>query len=518
MSPRFAKCESIADLYVRNCRWIGQRSFLVDDQGGSSSGDEALDQSLRFASALRDAALVAGDVVAFLCLGSVSHMAAWYGTFAGGYIAANLHTRNSSVAQLAEALQWLGAKFVVHDAEFTSAIAAAVHESGLPIQTLALDDGKSWKALLDAAQPLAYARERPDPGAVAAVILSSGSTGKPKGVMHSQASLLACALAGQALLEGIHRHDTILIPMNPSFAGWVMFVLPALAGRSRLLLVRRFEPASVVDFAERERVTILNMVPTMWRMVFEVITPERDFTCVRLTCVGGELPTADDISRITARFCPRVTAIYMAGESGNGCAVTVTADDMAEGQKLGSTGLPTIGADVRIVALDGSVDDVLPPGELGEIVVTGSTVALGYWREPALTAMKFVDGWWRSGDMGCLDNSGYLWMSGRADNVINTGGIKVHAEEIESAIMSLDGVSSCVVVGCKDAKFGQRVEAYVVTTRPDVSADSVRAHLKDVRQLSAYKVPKAFHFLTAMPTGLTGKVDRRALQLRSESQ
>jgi acyl-CoA synthetase (AMP-forming)/AMP-acid ligase II len=518
MSTRFAKCESIADLYVRNCRWKGQRQFFVDDQGGSIGGAQALDQSLRFASALRDASLVPGDVVAFLCLGSVSHMVAWFGTFTGGYVAANLHTRNNSVAQIAEALQWLGAKMVVHDAEFTSAVAAAVHESGLPIQTLALDDGTSWKALLDAAKPLDYARERPDPGAVAAVILSSGSTGKPKGVMHSQATLLACALAGQALLEGIHRHDTILIPMNPSFAGWVMFILPAVAGRSRLLLVRRFEAASVVDLSERERVTILNMVPTMWRMVFDVITPERDFTCVRLTCVGGELPTADDVSRITARFCPRVTAIYMAGESGNACAVTVTAEDMADGSKVGSTGLPTIGADMRIVDLDGSIDDMLPPGQRGEIVVTGSTVALGYWREPALTAKKFVDGWWRSGDMGHLDEDGYLWMSGRADNVINTGGIKVHAEEIETAIMSLEGVSSCVVVGCKDAKFGQRVEAYIVATRPDVTADAVRAHLKDVRQLSAYKVPKAFHFLTAMPTGLTGKVDRRELQRRSESQ
>ena len=151
MTTRFARCESIADLYVRNCRWKGQRPFFIDDQGDSASGDEALDQSLRFASALRDASLVPGDVVAFLCLGSVSHMVAWYGTFTGGYIAANLHTRNNSVPQIAEALQWLGAKFVVHDAEFTSAVAAAVQESGLPIQTLALDDGTSWNALLDAA-------------------------------------------------------------------------------------------------------------------------------------------------------------------------------------------------------------------------------------------------------------------------------------------------------------------------------------------------------------------------------
>jgi acyl-CoA synthetase (AMP-forming)/AMP-acid ligase II len=503
---------------VRNCRWKGQQALFVDDQGTSYTGEQALDHSLRFASALRGAALVPGDVVAYLCLGSASHIVAWFGTFAGGYVAANLHTRNNSVAQIAEALQWLGAKLVVHDAEFASVVDAAVRETGLPIRTLALDDDAgSWDAFIRHAAPLDYASERPDAAALAAVILSSGSTGQPKGVMHSQASLLACAASGQVMLAGIHRHDTILIPMSPSFAGWVMFVLPALAGRARLLLVRRFEAAHVVDLAERERVTILNMVPTMWRMVFDVVTPERDFTSVRMTCVGGELPSADDIVRITVRFCPRIAAIYMAGESGNGCAITVNAEDMADGRKVGSTGLPTVGADVRIVDPDGSIDDVLPPGHRGEIVVTGSSVALGYWRDPALTAKKFIDGWWRSGDLGHLDEDGYLWVNGRADNVINTGGIKVHAEEIEAEILTHGEVAACAVVGCTDAKFGQRIEAYIVASSAELTSDALKSYLKDVRQMSGHKVPKAFHFLDALPTGLTGKLDRRALRERSEA-
>jgi acyl-CoA synthetase (AMP-forming)/AMP-acid ligase II len=255
----------------------------------------------------------------------------------------------------------------------------------------------------------------------------------------------------------------------------------------------------------------------MWRMVSEVVTPERDFTSVRLTCVGGELPTADDVSRITARFCPHIAAIYMAGESGNGCAITVTTEDMADGRKMGSTGLPTVGADVRIVDPDGSINDILPPGQRGELVVTGSSVALGYWRDPVLTAEKFIDGWWRSGDLGHLDEDGYIWVNGRADNVINTGGIKVHAEEIESEISTHQDVSACAVIGCADAKFGQRIEAYVVSKSGQLTSDILRSYLKDVRQLSGHKVPKVFHFLPALPTGLTGKLDRRALRERSEA-
>lgn len=517
MTTRFDTCTSIADLYVRTCRWKGQRALFADDRNRSYTGEQALNHSLRFATALRDAALEPGDVVAFLCLGSASHIVAWLGTIAGGYVASSLHTRTDSPARVAETLQWLGAKLVVHDMEFAPLVHAAVRATGQPIRTLALDDDNSWQAFIDAAAPLDYENQRPQAASLAAIVLSSGSTGQPKGIMHSQASLLACAVAGQGTLEGVHRHDTVMLTMNPSFAGWVMFVLPPLAGKSRLYFVRRFEPAHVVDVAERERVTILPLVPTMWRMVLDLDIAHRDLSSLRLTCCGGESPTAEDVARITTRICKRIASIYMACESGNGCAVTACAEDLADGSKIGSTGLPTIGADVRIVSPDGSIDDVLPPGQQGEIVVTGSSVALGYWRDPALTAKKFVDGWWRSGDLGHLDEDGYLWVSGRADNLINTGGIKVHAEEIESEIMTHDAVLSCAVVGCTDAKFGQRIEAYLVAKNPGLTADAVKSYLKEVRQLDNYKVPKAFHFLSALPTGLTGKLDRRALRDRSES-
>jgi len=519
MTTRFAMCDSLADLYVRTCRWKGARTLFADDQGTSYTGEQALNGSLRFACALRSASLKPGDVVAFLCLGSASHAVSWFGTIAGGFVASSLHVRNDSVERIAETLQWLGAKLVVHDAAFTPLVNAAVHQCILPIRTLALDDeAGSWEAFISNAPPLDYDRERPDAAALASIVLSSGSTGQPKGVMHSQATLLACAAAGPGILEGIRRHDTLMLTMNPSFAGWVMFVLPAIAGKSRIYFVRRFEPTHVVELVERERVTILPMVPTMWRMVLDLDTTNRDLTSLRLIGVGGESPTADDVTRLTARICKRIAPGYMAGESGNGCAVMIASEDLVDGRKIGSTGQPTVGADVRIVDPEGSIEDVLPPGQTGEIVVTGSSVALGYWRDPALTAKKFVDGWWRSGDLGHLDEDGYLWVNGRADNVINTGGIKVHAEEIESEIMTHEKVATCAVVGRTDAKFGQRIVAYVVASGAGLTSDDLKSYLKDVRQVSGYKVPKSFHFLSALPVGLTGKLDRRALRDRSEPE
>jgi acyl-CoA synthetase (AMP-forming)/AMP-acid ligase II len=517
MTTGFAKCESLADLFVRTSRWKAQRALFADDQDRSSTGEQALDQALRFASALRNASLAQGDVVAFMCLGSAPHAVAWFGAVAGGYVTSNMHMRTESVERVAETLQWLDAKVVVHDVAFASLVDAAVRSSGLPIKTVALDDADgAWDAFIGRAVPLDYDAERPDPASLASIVLSSGSTGKPKGVMHSQASLLAAAVAGQGMLEGLHRHDTVLLPMNPSFAAWLMFVLAAIAGSSRLYFVRRFEPALVVDVVERERVTMLPMVPTMWRMMLELDTAKRDLTSLRLIGVGGESPTVDDVKRMTARFCRRIAGGYMASESANGCAVMIKAEDLLDLRKIGSTGLPVTGADVRIVDPEGSIGDVLAPGRVGEIVVTGSSVAGGYWRDPALSAKKFVDGWWRSGDLGHLDEDGYLWVNGRADNVINTGGIKVYAEEIEAEITTHEGVASCAVIARSDARFGQRIVAYVVAKTGGLTSDDLKSHLKDVRRLDSYKVPKEFHFLGALPVGLTGKLDRRALRELAE--
>lgn len=519
MTSPFVTCTSIADLFVRTCRWKAQNEMFGDDQGGRYNGDRALDHALRFASALGKASLNPGDVVAFMCMGSAAHAVAWFGTVTGGYVASSLHTRTDSPERVAESLRWLGAKLVVHDMAFAPLVHAAVSQAGIPVRALALDDeDKSWETFLQAAEPLDYDSVRPQADSLAAILLSSGSTGQPKGVMHTQASLLATAMAGQGMLEGLRRHDTILLPMNPSFAAWVMFAMGALAGKSRLYFVRRFEPAQVIELVERERVTILPMVPTMWRMILDLDTSKHDLSSLRLIGVGGESLTLNDVSRLTSRICKRIAAGYLASESANGCAVMLTSEDLEGGHKIGSTGQPVAGADLRIVDPEGTIHDVLPSGDIGEIVVTGSSVALGYWRDPELTTKKFVEGWWRSGDIGHVDAEGYLWVSGRADNVINSGGIKVHAEEIELEIMTHSDVTSCAVIAQTDARFGQRIVAYIVASNEGLTHDDLVTYLKLTRRLDGYKVPKTFHFLSALPMGLTGKLDRRALRTLSEAQ
>jgi len=180
--------------------------------------------------------------------------------------------------------------------------------------------------------------------------------------------------------------------------------------------------------------------------------------------------------------------------------------------KIGSSGRPVLGVDLRILAPAGGFDDEAPPGETGEIVISGPSLSIGYWKDPELTRQKFRDGWWRSGDLGRLDDDNYLWVSGRIDNVINSGGIKVSGEEIEHALLVHPAIAQCAVVGQPDAKLGQRIEAYVVARGTPPDGDELGRFLREQRHLAGFKIPKAFHRLDALPTGPTGKLFRRALR------
>src|SRR4029077_10390708 len=153
----------------------------------------------------------------------------------------------------------------------------------------------------------------------------------------------------------------------------------------------------------------------------------------------------------------------------------------------------------------------LPVGETGEIVVSGASIAAGYWRDPELTTQRLPAGGWGGGDLRDAGARGYIWIDGRVDNVINTGGIKVHAEEIEEAIRAHPDIRECAVIGRTDATFGQRIVAYVSTADPRLTAAKLEAFLRDEIELAGFKVPKGFCFVDALPTGATGKVDRKLL-------
>lgn len=491
---------TLNDMFRRACRWRGAAEMLVDDTL-RVTGDEAAQRVTRASGVISTAGVRPGNVVAFLCRSSVRHTLAYFGALGAGAVVCNLHTRETQSA-LADTIAWLEAKLIVCDADLAGmAIAVA---RGVPV--IALDD-TGWEHA-DAAAP-SIARQPDD---LAAIILSSGSTGRPKGAMHSHRTLIETAKAGQQLYAQITPHDSVLVTMAPSFAAWAHVVLPYIAGKAKVVFGGVFDPAGFLRTVASERITMAPLVPTMWRRVLAQDASGLDLSALRAASISGEPPTRGDLEGIHARMCRMICALYLASEGGNASGAFATTEDLLTRGKAATSGRPVVNADLRIIDPEGGIDDVLARGEVGEICITGASLALGYWKDEALTQARFIDGWWRTGDLGRLDDDGDLFVEGRIDNLINSGGIKVHAEEIERVLMLHPQVAMAAVVGVSDPAWGQRIEAHVVPRDPSLDIDELLRFCRGDGALASFKLPKAIHLCAELPLGPTGKLYRRALR------
>ena len=506
--------ETLSDLFIRSAAWRGRDELFVDDVD-RMTGTAALEQALRIAKGFAGNGAAPGGVIAYLCRSSARHAVAWFAAPLSGRIACNLHVRETP-ERLGQALDWLDAKILVHDEDLETEATAAVAASGRAIRRISLGVRGSADAdysdIVATAAPFDVAATRPNPSDVATIVFSSGTTGRPKGIVHSQKTLLEAAKGGQVVMGPITPDSATLLYMQPSFAAWPIIVLPYVAGKAKVCFGKLFTPAAFLESCQRERVTLAPLVPTMWRMVFEAGPENYDLSALTLVSISGEAPAPSDVRQLYDKFCKNICCVYLSGEAFTASGVMANTVDLIERGKIGSSGRPVVGCDVRILLPGGSFDDEALNGETGEIAISGPSLAIGYWKDPELTREKFRGGWWRSGDLGRLDADNYLWVSGRIDNVINSGGIKVSGEEIEHALLSHPSVAQCAVVGQPDQRLGQRIEAYLVARGTPPTTGEISLFLRHQRHLAGYKIPKAFHWIDAMPTGPTGKLFRRALR------
>jgi acyl-coenzyme A synthetase/AMP-(fatty) acid ligase len=506
--------ETLSDLFIRSAQWRGRDELFVDD-ADRITGAQALDSALRIAQGFADHGAGPGQVIAYLCRSSARHAVSWFAAPLSGRIACSLHVRETP-ERLGHALSWLEAKILVHDADLEAEAIAAVTASGREIRCISL--GARGGADADYGEIVAklerfdVAAHRPNPVDIAAIVFSSGTTGKPKGIVHTQKTLLEAAKGGQVTMGPITSDSATLLYMQPSFAAWPIIVLPFVAAKAKVCFGKAFTPTAFLESCQRERITKAPLVPTMWRMVFEAGPENYDLSALTLVSISGEAPAPSDVRQLYDRICKNICCVYLSGEAFTASGVMANTSDLMERGKIGSSGRPVVGADVKILVPGGGFDDEAEGGETGEIAISGPSLAVGYWKDPELTHAKFRDGWWRSGDLGRLDTDQYLWVSGRIDNVINSGGIKVSGEEIEHALLSHPSVAQCAVVGQPDGRLGQRIEAYLVARGAPPAAEELSQFLRQQRHLAGFKVPKAFHWIDAMPTGPTGKLFRRALR------
>jgi O-succinylbenzoic acid--CoA ligase len=345
-----------------------------------------------------------------------------------------------------------------------------------------------------------------DSDALHSIVSTSGSGGEPKGVCLTLRNHLANAL-GSALNLGVHADDRWLLNLPLYHIGGMAVMFRAAMYGTTVVVHDRFDAESTWRAIDENRVTQMSLVATTLRRLLDARPTRKCPNHLRSVLVGGGPVPESLIDEARGEGFP-VLPTYGMTETSSQFATLSPADSHS---KRHTAGRPLAFGEIMICD---ERDAVTPEGVEGRIYVRGPMVGMGYWNpngtvEPLLR----TDGWFPTTDIGSVDAQGYLTVHGRLDNVIISGGEKIHAEELENALAHIDGVAHAVVVGADDAEWGQRPMAYV-ELRPgnSLSESAIMTLLGD--RVARHKLPIRIEFLPGMPLLPSGKPDRRAVQSR----
>jgi len=343
---------------------------------------------------------------------------------------------------------------------------------------------------------------------IAAILYTSGTTGKPKGAALSHRNLGSNALTLHEVWG--FREGDVLLHALPLFHTHGLFVAChcSLLNATPMLLLPKFDVRVVMELLPRA--SVFMGVPTFYtRLLANADFGRAQCAHMRLF-ISGSAPLLEQTHR---EFLERTGHTILERYGMTECGMS-TSNPLHGQRKAGTVGLPLPGVSLRIVDADGHG---LAAGEIGQIEFKGPNVFQGYWRMPEKTAEEFSeDGYFRSGDLGMLDEDGYVSIVGRDKDLIISGGYNVYPKEVELCIDQLDGVSESAVVGVPDADFGERVTAVVVADTDKLSEEAIITALRAM--LAAYKLPKQVHFVDALPRNAMGKVQKNVLRERLSRQ
>lgn len=364
-----------------------------------------------------------------------------------------------------------------------------------------------YEELIACSAPVEDARRGGD--ALAGLLHTGGTTALPKAVMQSNHSLLSLVMALGATVPGFVQPGTRWLQVTPmSHISGVGASLMQSQFGCTLVPLPSFDPAAVLEAVEAHRITTMFIVPPMLQQVVDHPDAERrDLSSVRSIAYGASPITEPVLERAVARF-PQAGFAQLYGMTEAMSCTVMTPDDHRPGPQRRSAGRAAIGTDARVVDAE---DSDVPTGTLGEILLRGPGLMRGYWNDPDATAQALRGGWMHTGDVGHLDEAGYLYVVDRLKDVVIVGGDNVHSAEVENALSSHPDVASCAVIGVPDGETGERVHA-VVVLRPGAVLDSEQLRKHCASLVAGYKVPQGWELVDALPTSPTGKVLKRELR------
>jgi 2-furoate---CoA ligase len=423
----------------------------------------------------------------------------------GDRVAAITKNRIESV-QLFWATQWLGAVFVPLSHRVSQEdIDYCVSDSGA--KTVLGADASLEPLLSDHEHPGALDLDEREP---AIMLYTSGTTGPPKGVPRSHRAERAGGLS-QAIQHGYAFGDRTLgvMPLYHTMGDHSLIAMSLIGGC--FVCQPDWDAEAALELVERERISSLYLAPTLFHdLLYHPRRSAFDLSPVRALGYAGAAMTAALVGRCLDTFEPEVFVNHYGSTE-----IYTFSIDRNQQAKPGCAGRPALNARLRLVRpeTDATPDDVVDPGVDGQIIchLSSDEAFGGYWNRPDADAKAIRHGWYFTGDLGRIDEDGDLWIVGRVDDMIISGGENIHPLEVEDVLARAPGVREVAVIGAPDDRLGQRVVACVVA-EAGLTAEQLDAFCLSSRTLARFKRPREYRFVEALPKSPSGKILRRKLR------
>jgi acyl-CoA synthetase (AMP-forming)/AMP-acid ligase II len=354
------------------------------------------------------------------------------------------------------------------------------------------------------------------PDDLAWLFYTSGTTGMPKGAMLTHRNLMAMTMNFFADICPGFGPDDVILHAAPLSHGSGLYALPNVGkGATNIILASKsFDPELIFKTIQDYRVTNMFAAPTMVKLMIESPAADRyDHTSMKALSYGGAPMLVEDLKKAMTRLGPCLVQLYGQAESPMTITYLPHRDHMLDGsqeqmKRLASAGFSRTDVEVKIFDSD---DRELSSGEMGEIVTRSDLVMKGYWRNPEATAETLRNGWLHTGDMGYMDEKGYLFIMDRSKDMIISGGENIYPREIEEVLIQHPAVREVAVIGVPDPKWGEAVKAVVsLVEGVSVTAEDLIAFCRD--RMAGYKKPRSVDFVDDLPKNNYGKILKRDLR------
>jgi long-chain acyl-CoA synthetase len=456
------------------------------------------EQTRRYAAVLRQAGVEPGDRVALLMPNVPDFPRAYYAILSLGAVVVPVHALLVA-REIGFVLTDSQAKVLVASPALLTQGAPAAEQAGIPLIS---DFGA------DEVEPIgSYVERRPDDEAV--ILYTSGTTGTPKGAILTQLNMAMNAIVSATSVLELTPDDVILgcLPLFHSFGQTCAMNAGFFAGAT-LVLLPRFDGPAALEAIITEQVNVFMGVPTMYMALLAAAREDDRRPTLRMAVSGGaSLPVAV-IEAVAEAFGADIYEGYGLSET----SPVATFNQPVFGRKAGTVGRPIWGTEAAIAAPEVEKRiELLPRGEVGEVVLRGHNIFAGYLNNPQATAEVLIDGWFRSGDLGVIDEDGFLSIVDRKKDLIIRGGFNVYPREVEEVLAAHPGVAQVAVVAVPHPHHGEEICAVVIRSPEggELQPETLIEWSKE--RLGRHKYPRRVEFVDKLPLGPSGKVLKREL-------